>query len=67
MRVIIGLMAVLALSAALSGCIAYEAASTIADVGSTVVGAAADVGSTAVGTAADTVSGTSSDDKSGDN
>lgn len=66
MRVVVGVVTVLVLAAALGGCAAYDAASTVADVGTTVVGTAADVGSGVVSTAADTVSSSSSDKKSGD-
>jgi hypothetical protein len=43
MRAIISISAVLVLGVSISGCVAYEVASTAVDVTTTVVGGAADV------------------------
>jgi hypothetical protein len=43
MRAIISISAVIALGISLSGCVAYEVASTAVDATTTVVGGAADV------------------------
>jgi len=63
MRNALGIAAVLMLGSGLGGCMAVDAAGTVAGAATTVVGTAVDVGSTVVGTAADTVGG-SSDKKS---
>jgi hypothetical protein len=52
--------AILALAAGLSGCIAYDVASTTVGAATTVVGTAVDVTGDVVGGAASTVSGGSS-------
>lgn len=54
---------VLGFAVSLSGCAAYEVASTAVDVTTTAVSTAADVGGAVVSTAADTVSGSSDEDK----
>jgi len=63
MRVILGMTAILLMGGALCGCVAVDAAGTVASAAGTVAGTAVDVGASAVSTAADTVSGGSSDDK----
>ncbi|MBU6443604.1 MAG: hypothetical protein KGR48_06810 [Alphaproteobacteria bacterium] len=63
MRIVAGVMTVLLLGAALSGCVAVDAVGTAASAAGTVVGTAADVGSGVASTAADTISGSSSDDQ----
>lgn len=52
--------AILALAASLSGCIAYDVASTTVGAATTVVGTAVDVTGDVVGGAASTVTGGSS-------
>ena len=66
MRIAFGLAAVMALGLGLSGCVAVDVASTAVGAATTVAGTAVDVGSSVASGAAHTVSGSSSDDKSGD-
>lgn len=63
MRIVFGLMAVTALGLGLNGCVAVDAATTVAGAATTVAGTAVDVGSSAVSGAAHTVAGSSSDDQ----
>lgn len=64
MRIALGLAVIAVLGTALSGCMAVDAATTVAGAATTVAGTAVDVGSSVVSGAAHTVSGSS--DKSDD-
>ncbi len=61
MRVLFAAAAVAALALGLSGCMAYDVASTTVGAATTVVGTGVDVAGDVVGGAASTVSGSSSD------
>lgn len=65
MRVVFGLAAIALMGSALSGCVAVDAATTVAGAATSVAGTAVDVGTGVVSGAANTVGGSSDDDSAG--